>query len=105
MSLIWQVFTVLLVLAAAGSAIILVLGLMYLLVFSIVEYIEAKLDIISIGEKEEELIAQAEKLREEQRKAFEGPWTLEARVRPYSSKAFRFSRAREILEKRSPGKS
>jgi len=105
MNLIWQAFTILLVLASAASGIILVLGIVYLLVFSVVEYLEAKFSTITIGEEEEELIAQAEKLREEQRKAFEGPWTLEAWVRPYNSKAIRFLRAKEILKKRSPGES
>jgi len=105
MNLIWQALSILLVLASAALAIILVLGIAYLLLFSIVEYMEAKFRIITIGEEEEELIAQAEKVKEEQKKAFEGPWTLEARVKPYDSKVIRFSRAKEILEKRSPEKS
>ena len=93
-----------LVLGVVASAICLVLGIAYLLLFTIVEYIEAKLEIITIGEEEEALIAQAEKLKEEQRKRFEGPWTLEARVRPYNSKALRLSRAKAILEKTSTEK-
>ena len=105
MNLIWQALSILLVLASAALAIILVLGIAYLLLFSIVEYMEAKFRIITIGEEEEELIAQAEKVKEEQKKAFEGPWTLEARVKPYDSKVVRFSRAKEILEKRLPEKS
>lgn len=101
MNLLWGAFTILLVLGSVASAIFLVLGIAYLLLFSIVEYIEAKLEIITIGEEEEELIARAEKLKEEQRKGFEGPWILEARVKPYNSKVLRLSRAKEILGKTS----
>jgi hypothetical protein len=105
MSILWWAFIILLGLGAVVAAISLVLGIVFFLLVSIIEYIEEKLGIITIGEEEEKLIAQAEKLSEEQRKAFEGPWTLEARVRPYSSKAFQFSRAKEILGKRSTGES
>jgi len=105
MNVLWWALTILLVVGAAAAAISLVLGIAYLIVFSIVAYIEAKLGTIIIGEDEEQLIAQAEKLREEQRVAFKGPWTLEARVKPYDSKALRLSMAKEILGKKSTDKS
>jgi hypothetical protein len=100
MKLILWGFTILLVLGIAALAIIVCVGIVAFFVVSIVEYIESKLGIVTIGEKEEELIVQAERLREEQRKAFKGPWTLAPKVKPYNSKIFQFFKAKEILEKR-----
>ena len=102
MNLIWWGFTILLVLGIAALAIVVFIGIVAFFVVSIVEYIESKLGIVIIGEKEEDLIVQAEKLREEHRKAFKGPWTLTPKVKPYNSKIFQFFKAKEILEKRSP---
>jgi len=99
MNLLWWAFIIVLGLGLAASAITLVLGVAYFLIFSIVEYIESKLGTITIGEEEEELILRAEELREKQIQAFEGPWTLQAQVKPYSSKALRLTRAKEILGK------
>lgn len=100
MNLIWWGLTILLVLGLAVLAIVVFIGVAALFVVSFVEYLEAKLGIITIGEDEEELIARAEKLREEQRKAFKGPWTLTPKVKPYNSKIFQFFKAKEILQKR-----
>lgn len=100
MNLIWWGLTILLVLGLAVLAIVVFIGVVALFVVSIVEYIEAKLGIVTIGEQEEDLIVQAEKLREERRRAFKGPWTLVPKVRPYSSKVFHFFKAKEIVEKR-----
>jgi hypothetical protein len=100
MNLIWWAFTILLILGLAILAIVVFVGVVALFVVSIVEYLEAKLGIVTIGEDEEELIARAKKLKEEQRKAFKGPWTLTPKVRPYSSKVFHFFKAKEIVEKR-----
>ena len=100
MNLFWWAFTIFLVLGLAVLGIIFGIGVVALLIVSIVEYIEAKLEIVTIGEREEELIAQAEKRKEEQRRAFKGPWTLVPKVRPYSSKVFQLFQAKEILEKR-----
>jgi hypothetical protein len=69
-----------------------------------VERIEKRFTIIIIGKEEEELIAQAEKRKEEQRKAFKGPWTLTPKVKPYNSKVFQFLRAKEILEEKKKNK-
>ncbi|MCK5552253.1 MAG: hypothetical protein KAJ09_03840 [Deltaproteobacteria bacterium] len=98
MNLLWWGVTILLVLGIAILAIVVFIGVVALFVVSIVEYLEAKLGIVSIGEDEEELIVRAKKLKEEQRKAFKGPWTLTPKVRPYSSKVFQFRRAKEIVE-------
>jgi hypothetical protein len=100
MNLFWGVMTILLVLGIAALAIILCIGTVALFIVSIVEYIEKKLNIITIGEQEENLIAEAEKLREEQRRTIKGPWTLTPKVKPYSSKVFQFLRAKETLEKK-----
>lgn len=100
MNLIWWAFTILLVLGLAILAIIVSIGAVALFVVSIVEYIEKKLQIVTIGDNEEALIAQAEKLKEERRRAFKGPWTLTPKVRPYSSKVFHFFKAKEIVEKK-----
>ena len=100
MKLILWGFTILLVLGIAALAIIVCVGIVAFFVVSIVEYIESKLGIVTIGEKEEDLIVQAEKLREERRRAFKGPWTLTPKVKPYNSKIFQFFKAKEILEKR-----
>ncbi|NIS60461.1 MAG: hypothetical protein GTO13_07135 [Proteobacteria bacterium] len=100
MNLLWWAFTILLVLGLAVLAIIVSIGAVALLVVSIVEYIEKKLSIVTIGDNEEALIARAETLREEQKREFKGPWTLTPKVKPYSSKLFQFFRAKEILEKK-----
>lgn len=100
MKLILWGFTILLVLGIAVLAIVVFIGIVAFFVVSIVEYIESKLGIVTIGEKEEDLIVQAEKLREERRRAFKGPWTLAPKVKPYNSKIFQFFKAKEILEKR-----
>jgi hypothetical protein len=100
MNLIWWAFTILLVLGIAALAIVVFIGIVAFFVVSIVEYIESKLGIVTIGEKEEDLIVQAERLREERRKAFKGPWTLAPKVKPYNSKIFQFFKAKEIVEKR-----
>ena len=100
MNVIWWGLTILLVLGLAVLAIVVCIGAVALFVVSIVEYIEAKLGIVTIGEDEEELIAQADKIREEQRRAFKGPWTLAPQVKPYNSKVFRFLKAKETLEKK-----
>ena len=105
MNLIWWGLTILLVIGLAVLAIVVSIGAVVLFVVSIVEYIEANLGIVTIGEDEEELIVQAEKVREEQRKAFKGPWTLASRVKPYNSKVFRFFRAKETLEKKQAKES
>jgi len=89
MNLIWWAFTILLVLGLAILAIIVFIGAVALFVVSIVEYIEKKLQI-----------AQAEKLKEERKREFKGPWTLTPKVRPYSSKVFHFFKAKEIVEKK-----
>ncbi len=99
MNLFWWGLTILLVLGLAILAIVVFIGVVALFVVSIVEYLEAKLGIVTIGEDEEELIVRAKKLKEEQRKAFKGPWTLTPKVRPYSSKVFQLFKAREKLEK------
>lgn len=93
-------FTILLVGGLVILSIVVFVGVVALIAVSIVEYIEAKLGIVTVGESEEELIAQAEKVREEQRKAFKGPWTLTPQVKPYNSKAFQLVRAKERLEKK-----
>lgn len=100
MNLIWWGLTILLVGGLVALAIVVFIGTVALLIVSIVEYVETKLGIVTIGENEEELIAHAEKLRDEQRKAFKGPWTLTPRVKPYNSKVFRFLKAKEILKKK-----
>lgn len=105
MNLIWWGLTILLVIGLAVLAIVVSIGAVALFVVSIVEYIEVKLGIVTIGEDEEELIVQAEKQRDEQRKAFKGPWTLAAQVKPYNSKVFRFFRAKETLEKKQAKES
>lgn len=99
MNLFWWGLTILLVLGLAILAIVVFIGVVALFVVSIVEYLEAKLGIVTIGEDEEELIVRAKKLKEEQRKAFKGPWTLTPKVKPYNSKLFQLFRAKEILEK------
>jgi hypothetical protein len=100
MNLIWWGFTILLVLGLGALTIVFSIGVVALLVVSIVEYIEAKLEIVTIGDDEEALIVQAEKLREERKRAFKGPWTLAPKVKPYNSKIFQFFKAKEILEKK-----
>jgi hypothetical protein len=99
MKLFWWAFTLLLVFGLAVLAIIVSIGAVALLLVSIVEYIEKKLQIVTIGDDEEALIAQAKKLREERRREFKGPWTLTPKVKPYNSKLFQLFRAKEILEK------
>ncbi len=64
------------------------------------EYLEAKLGIVTIGEDEEEMIVRAKKLKEEQRRAFKGPWALTPKVKPYNSKVFQFFKAKEKLKKK-----
>ncbi len=100
MNLIWWGFTILLVLGLGVLTVVVSIGVVALLVVSIVEYIEAKLEIVTIGDDEEALIVQAEKLREERKGAFKGPWTLAPKVKPYNSKIFQFFKAKEILEKK-----
>ena len=100
MNVIWWGFTILLVAGLVVLAIIVFIGVVALIAVSIVEYIEAKLGIVTLGEDEEELIAQADKVIEEQRGAFKGPWTLTPQVKPYNSKVFRLLKAKEILEKK-----
>jgi hypothetical protein len=100
MNLLWWGFTILLVLGIAILAIVSCIGIVAFFVVSIVEYVEAKLEIVTIGDNEEALIAQAENLREERRKAFKGPWTLAPKVKPYNSKVFQLFKAKEILEKK-----
>lgn len=100
MNIIWWGFTILLVVGSAVLAIVVFIGVVALVIESIVEYIEKRLSIVTIGDDEEALIAEAEKVREERRRAFKGPWALTAEVRPYNSKAFRFHRAKETLEKK-----
>jgi hypothetical protein len=100
MNLFWWGFTILLVLGIAILAIVSCIGIVAFFGVSIVEYVEAKLEIVTIGDNEEALIAQAEKLREERRKAFTGPWTLAPKVKPYNSKVFQLFKAKEILEKK-----
>jgi hypothetical protein len=98
MNIVWWGITILLVLGIAALAIVSCIGIVAFFVVSIVEYVERKLEIVTIGEGEEELIVQAEKLKEKQKGAFKGPWTLTSKVKPYSSKVFQFRRAKEILE-------
>jgi hypothetical protein len=93
-------FTLLLIAGIAVLAIVIFIGVVALLVESIVEYIEARLSIVTIGDDEEALIAEAEKVREERRRAFKGPWALTPQLEPYNSKVFRFHRAKETLEKK-----
>jgi hypothetical protein len=100
MNLFWWGFTILLVLGLAALAIVFCIGIVALFIVSIVEYIEAKLEIVTIGDNEEALILQAEKLREERRRTFKGPWTLAPKVKPYNSKVFQLFKAKEILEKK-----
>jgi len=100
MNLLWWAFTILLVFGVAVLAIVVSIGAVALLVVSILEYIEKKLRIVTIGDKEEALIAQAETLREERRREFKGPWTLTPKVKPYSSKLFQLFRAKEMLKKK-----
>jgi hypothetical protein len=100
MNVIWWGLTILLVVGLAVLAIVVFIGVLALLVVSMVEYIEAKLGIVTIGENEEELIAHAEKLKEEGISGFKGPWKLIPRVKPYNSKVFQFLRAKETLEKK-----
>jgi hypothetical protein len=100
MNLIWWGFTILLVLGLGALTIVVSIGVVALLVVSIVEYIEAKLEIVTIGDDEEALIVQAENLREERKRTFKGPWTLAPKVKPYNSKIFQFFKAKEILEKK-----
>ena len=105
MNVFWWALTIFLVLGLAALAIILGIGAVALFLVSIVEYIEGKLGIVTIREDEEKLIVQAAKLREEQRKAFKGPWTLASQVKLYNSKVFRFFRAKETLEKKQAKES
>jgi hypothetical protein len=105
MNLFWWAFTIFLVLGLAVLGIVFGIGVVVFLIVSIVEYIEAKLEIVTIGDNEEALIAKAEKLREERRKAFKGPWTLAPKVKPYNSKVFRFFRAKVTLEKKQTNES
>jgi hypothetical protein len=100
MNLIWWALTIVLVLGLTVLAIVVFIGAVALILVSIVEYIEVKLDIVTIGENEEELIVQAEKVREEQRRTFKGPWALTPKVKPYDSKVFRFFKAKEMLKKK-----
>ena len=100
MNIIWWGFTILLVVGLAVLAIVVFIGVVALFAVSVVEYIEAKLGIVTIGEKEEEVIAQAEKAREEKRRTLKGPWALTPQVKPYDSKVFQFLRAKEGLEKK-----
>lgn len=100
MNIIWWGFTILLGVGLAVLTIVVFIGTVALLVESIVEYIEGKLAMVTIGNDEEALIVQAEKLREERRRAFKGPWTLTPKVKPYNSKVFQFLRAKERLEKK-----
>lgn len=64
----------------------------------IVRGIEVRLGVIHVGEEEEKIIAQAEELREEKRKEFKGPWTLDSKVKPYTPKGFQLLRAKETVE-------
>jgi len=100
MNILWWAFTILLVFGVAVLAIIVSIGTVALLLVSILEYIEKRLRIVTIGDKEEALIVQAEKLKEERRREFKGPWTLIPKVKPYNSKLFQLFRAKEILEKK-----
>ena len=99
MNVIWWAITILLIFGISVLAIVVFIGVVAFLIVSIVEYIEAKLSIVTIGDNEEALIVQAEKIREEQRRAFKGPWTLTSKAKPYNSKAFRLFRAKELLGK------
>lgn len=65
---------------------------------TIIRHIKAKFGTIDIGDNEERMIERAEKLKDQQRQEISGPWTLDARVKPYTSKAFRYLRAKELLE-------
>ncbi len=67
---------------------------------AIVKHIKAKFETIHIGDNEELMIERAEKLKEQQRQEILGPWALDARVKPYTSKAFQYLRAKELLETR-----
>ncbi len=100
MNLLWWGLTILLVFGLAALALVVLIGIIALIAVSIVEYIETKLNIVTIGDNEEALILHAEKVREEQRGAFKGPWTLTSQVKPYNSKLFRFLKAKEILGKK-----
>lgn len=100
MNLFWGIVTIMLVFGIAALAIILCIGTVAFCIVSIVEYIEKKLNIITIGEQEENLIVEAEKLRKKQIRTIKGPWTLTPRVKPYSSKLFQVLRAKETLEKK-----
>lgn len=100
MNLIWWGLTILLIFGLAALSFILVVGIVFFIVVSIVENIEARLGMVTIGDNEEALILHAEKVREEQRGAFKGPWTLTPQVKPYTSKVFRFLKAKEILKKK-----
>lgn len=100
MKVIWWGFTILLVGGLAALAMVVLIGVVALLIVSIAEYIEAKLGIVTIGDDEKALIARAEKVSEEKRRAFRGPWTLTPQIKPYNSKVFQFLRAKERLEKK-----
>lgn len=100
MTIIWWGLTILIIFGSAVLALVILLGVVALIVVSIVEYIEKKLNIVTIGDDEEALILHTEKVREEQRGAFKGPWALMPKVKPYNSKAFRFFKAKEKLGKK-----
>lgn len=102
MNVIWWGFTILLVVGITVLAIVFFIGVVALFAVSVVEYIETKLGIVTLGESEEELIVQAEKVIEEKKRAFKGPWTLTPQVKPYDSKVFRLLKAKEALEKKQP---
>lgn len=102
MNLIWWGVTILLVAGIGVLATVIFIGVVAVFAVSVVEYIEAKLGIVTVGESEEELIVQAEKVIQERKKSFKGPWTLTSQVKPYESKGFRLLKAKEALEKKQP---